>query len=226
MNLNKALALTIAALPVLIKGDNSDYKCLKQKDFDKGTFIIRDNGSRYKLCEDIVFNPNKETTQDPATAFEPDFELFDKFAFGLGFFSALSIAADDVVLDLNGRTIEQSKEHALLQRFFAVIELADSPFIAGVGPAEFVGEECIRIKNPAKNVEIHGPGTIGLSSHHGIHGNENSDVQIRDVTFKDFEVAAVSLNNVDTLTIEDCEIKHNRQDVPILGMFSAARFIM
>ena len=39
------------------------------------------------------------------------------------------------------------------------------------------------------------------------------------------EVAAVSLNNVDNLLIENCEIIRNRQDVPVLGFFSAARFI-
>lgn len=59
----------------------------------------------------------------------------------------------------------------------------------------------------------------------GIHGNDNSNVLIKDVTFTDFEVAAVSLNNVDSLTIENCEILQNRHDVPVVGMFSAARFI-
>ena len=41
----------------------------------------------------------------------------------------------------------------------------------------------------------------------------------------DFEVAAVSLNNVDDLEISNCNIIRNRQDVPVVGMFSAARFI-
>jgi hypothetical protein len=59
----------------------------------------------------------------------------------------------------------------------------------------------------------------------GIHGNENSNILIRDVTFRDFEVAAVSLNNVDNLRIQDCQVLRNRQDVPVSGMFSAARFL-
>ncbi|KAL3914552.1 MAG: hypothetical protein SGILL_006062, partial [Bacillariaceae sp.] len=91
------------------------------------------------------------------------------------------------------------------------------------GPAQFVGGS--ETFYPASNVVIKGPGTLGRSAHHGIHGNGNSDVVITKVTFQDFEVAAVSLNNVDYLTIKDCEIKNNRQDVPILGSFSAARFI-
>jgi hypothetical protein len=43
-----------------------------------------------------------------------------------------------VSLYLNGNTIEQSKGHTLFQRFFALVKLADSPFIAGAGPAQFI----------------------------------------------------------------------------------------
>lgn len=194
-------------------------------DFDNGTYVITEPG-RYQLCEDITFYPlvNPPEEVGAAEAFEPDFPgPFDENAFGLGFFAALCIATSNVRLDLNGFTIQQSEEHALLQRFFALIELADSPFIPGVGPAQFVGPE--QSFNPASDIKILGPGTIGRSSHHGIHGNENSNVIIRDVTFVDFEVAAVSLNNVDTLVISSCDIPHNRHDVPVLGMFSAAKFI-
>lgn len=59
----------------------------------------------------------------------------------------------------------------------------------------------------------------------GIHGNENTNVKIAAVEFRDFEVAAVSLNNVDTLEISDCDIVQNRHDVPVVGLFSAARFL-
>ena len=33
----------------------------------------------------------------------------------------------------------------------------------------------------------------------GIHGNDNSNIKIAAVEFRDFEVAAVALNNVDNL---------------------------
>lgn len=59
----------------------------------------------------------------------------------------------------------------------------------------------------------------------GIHGNENKDVLIQNVEFRDFEVAAVALNNVDSLEISGCNVVKNRHDVPVVGMFSAARFI-
>ena len=69
-------------------------------------------------------------------------------------------------LFLNGHTIEQSAEHALMQRFFSVIELANSPFIPGVGPAQFVSGGGLAYMS-ATNVNIFGPGVIGRSSHHG-----------------------------------------------------------
>jgi len=100
------------------------------------------------------------------TAFDPDLSNYAENEFGLGFFTALAIAADDVTLYLNGHTIEQSAGHALMQRFFAVIELASSPFIPGVGPAQFVSGNGTAY-SAANNVNILGPGIIGRSSHHG-----------------------------------------------------------
>jgi hypothetical protein len=40
-----------------------------------------------------------------------------------------------------------------------------------------------------------------------------------------FGQAAVGLNRVENLLIENCEIKRNRQTVPVVGKFSAARYI-
>jgi hypothetical protein len=185
----------------------------------------------YKLCEDIVFDPNAppQGGLPSESAFDPEFgsDFDDYYAqneFGLGFFAALVIVADDVTLDLNGHTIEQSAGHALMQRFFAVIELASSPFISAKGPAQFVSNNGAAFK-AANNVKIVGPGVIGRSSHHGIHGNNNSNVTITGITFRDFEVAAVAMNRIHTLEIRDNFVSNNRHDVPVVGMFSAARFI-
>ena len=180
----------------------------------------------YKLCENISFHPNaldrgKQLSDD---SFEPDLSQYSPFSYGLGFFSAIAIETSEVILDLNGFTIEQSPEHALIQRFFALIELASSPFIPSTGPAMFVGDN--ETFNSANDVIIKGPGTIGRSAHHGIHGNFNTNVTIEKVTFVDFEVGAVSLNRVNNLVIKDCDIPHNRHDVPVIGTFSSARFIL
>ena len=92
------------------------------EDFSSGTKII-DTPGIYKLCSDITFGPNgPQPNEMPSeTAFDPDLTFYAENEFGLGFFTALAIAADDVTLYLNGHTIEQSAGHALMQRFFAVI---------------------------------------------------------------------------------------------------------
>ncbi len=178
-------------------------------------------------------------TPNPVDAFHAGFPLFTQFVpggvdnftpggltdprydpagFGLGFFAAIVITAKGVVLDLNGHTIEQSEEHALLQRFFAVIELAEQPFIPSQGPANF-GDEI----ESAENVIIKN-GVIGRSSHHGIHGNGNKKIKVINVDFVDFEVAAIALNGVEGLLVKNSNAT-NRKDVPILGTFSSAQFI-
>ena len=47
----------------------------------------------------------------------------------MGFFSAITVETDNVIIDLNGYVIQQSELHQLQQRFFAIIETAAAPFI-------------------------------------------------------------------------------------------------
>jgi hypothetical protein len=201
--------------------------CLYNSDFDLGTLIISTDGSSWKLCEDITFCPSSiASIEDPtdeqiAESFDPQVqgsEAYAKKEYGLGFFAAVAVQADDVSFFLNGYSIEQCAEHALMQRFFAVFELASAPFTKSVGPHDFVSSDFIS----ATNFRLRGPGTIGRSSHHSIHGNDNENIEIEGVTFVDFEVGAVSLNNVKGLEVKNCDIPHNRHDVPVLGIFSAA----
>ncbi len=221
---------------------------ITQAAIQKGTLII-DKPGKYKVLEDLTFNPNsvgsrltqadlgmmggdpKEmVTLDAYLAGDPLFSQYAPFAgpngydptaYGIGFFAMIAIEADNVTLDLNGHTLKQSEEHALQQRFFSVIETAEAPFIAGQGPHDFVnGNGPIEA---ADNLVIKN-GTIGLSSHHGIHGNGNQNVIIKNVDFVDYEVGAVALNGVNGLKIKNSTAK-NRVDVPILGTFSNAKFI-
>ena len=197
--------------------DNDGNYIIRQEHFSDGTLIIDTAGGNFKLGENIEFKPNPVGTlttkadaglvlPDEPTASEimaldaslagrpllsqydldgpgPD-QGYDPAAFGIGFFSAIAIPADNVTLDLNGYTLEQSEEHALLQRFYANIELGSAPFIPGQGPHDFGSTF-----DPAKNVAILN-GTLGLSSHHGIHGNSNENVTIQGIDFEDFEVAS------------------------------------
>ena len=72
------------------------------------------------------------------------------------------------------------------------------------------------------NVQIK-DGSIGLSSHHGIHGLGNSDVIISNVNVADFDVAGIQCNECSEVTISDCIVGPQNQDIPVLGRYTHAR---
>lgn len=219
---------------------------LAQSDFDEGTLRIR-YPCMLKLTESVQFNPNRPTTWldntdsvtsdfSEAVKLDPDrtldwlpdmsvtsnaqyFEPEVAFSYGLGFFAAIAIESHDTILNLNGFTLAQHPEHALQQRFFALVELADQPFIPFQGPSNFGA-----VLRVARNVLIHN-GTLGLASHHGIHGNNCDNVMIEDVMFKDFEVAAQALNGSKNLWMKNVVVAGNRQNIPVLGTYSVGRFL-
>ena len=178
---------------------------LANADFTKGTYRIQSSGT-YVLKEDILFEP----TNDP----KPE------GGFRLGWFAAISVECDHVVLDLNGFRIEQGPGHYLRQRFFSIIELANSPFIPKQGPANF-GDTF----SSANYVEIKN-GTLGQSSHHGIHGNDNSNVHVHDLIVEDFEIGGIALNGAQNVVIERLRVGPSKTDVPVNARFSQALFAL
>ncbi len=203
---------------------------LYQTDFVDGTYLITQPGY-YRLAEDIVFNPNSRWAYSGGGRTDTGLDWFptsdqlkpngpyDTKAFRFGFFAAVVITANNVVFDLNGYTLSQAKEHALQQGFFSLIELSSAPFPRDAGPAMFADTIF-----PGKNVTIKN-GTLGMNSHHGIHGNDASNVIIENVTFIDFTVAAISLNNTSNLLVKNVLIDGNRKDTPVMGTYTTARFI-
>jgi hypothetical protein len=193
---------------------------LNQTHFNYGTVRIRKPGF-YVLTEDIVFEPNKRNNFFP-TANQVKSGLYPMGkdgAYHLGFFAAITIEADNVILDLNGKTIQQSKLHNLQQRFYANIELASAPFIPKQGPASF-GDTVV---SPT-NVMIMG-GTLGLSSHHGIHGNGMKNVVLQNLTIKDMEVAAIALNGAINSVLCDINVENVSTNINILSTYSQGVFI-
>lgn len=214
---------------------------LTQADFDEGTYIIENPGV-YRLTENISFNPNRRYDYSGGGRVErmnhdssnhldwmPDYTNPDQVAkygdvmdppFTLGFFAAVIIRCRDVVLDLNGYTLEQHQEHALQQRFYSLIELTDQPFPPRDGPVNF-GDKV----NSGNHVTVKN-GVLGQSAHHAIHGNSVSYILLEGLTFRNFELAAISLNVAHNVVIKNVTIEGNRQDVPVLGTYSASRFIL
>lgn len=232
------------------EGNSGSTVLLQQSDFDHGTVRLT-TPVRALLTEDISFNPNPgernadgtlilERTQDwnPYPGQTNEEQYFDQTTgqllkpFTLGFFAAITVEADSVTIDLNGYELKESDEHAMMQRFYANIELGNQPFpvkpdgSGSQGPANF-GDDF----KPATNCTITN-GTLGRSSHHGIHGNNADGVLIQDVIFKNQEVASISINGSKNITVESCEDRGRVIDggvdgldkIPILGNWSVLRF--
>ncbi len=194
------------------------YVC--NDDFKYGTLRVT-QPCAIKLKEDIIFNPDNGDDSNPYC--EPNLShkksRYIHRGYVLGFFAALTIECRDVIVDLNHYEIRQSNKHYVLQRFYANIELADQPFLPKQGPGNF-GETI----DSATNCLIMN-GKLGQSSHHGIHGNDNKNITIKKLCIYLFEVAGVALNGPQDVNIEDCCIDGKFEDIPILGIFSAAMFL-
>lgn len=180
----------------------------------------------YKLKENIVFKPNINNLIpliDQGIPSKEQFEscggYYNDMAYGIGFFAAVVITGQGFIFDLNNCKLEQSFHHSIRQRFFALIELANSPFLPKTGPRDFIDTI-----NSAHDVVVKN-GTLGLSSHHGIHGNNNFNVKIEGLKFEDFEVAAIALNGGSHNIIENVNILHNNHNIPVIGLWSAALFL-
>ena len=206
-NKQKKLYIELKKKQKQIKKQTPTY--LYQEDFDAGTYLL-DQPGYYILAEDIVFNPDPDVL--PAKYNTP--------AFSLGYFAVLAISANDVYLNLNGHSISASEEFALQQRFFSIIELANSPFIVGQGPGDFTTPSTFKAAN---NVFIR-KGKLGRSSHHGIHGNMPTNVLLEKLDITDFEFIGVALNGGGNIVTHKMHIHHNKRDIPVLATYSAARF--
>jgi len=195
---------------------------LYNSDFINGTVRIRTAGV-YRLRENITFNPNPNNNFFPTKA-QVDSGLYPQNMMGpyhLGFFAAITVETDNVIIDLNGYKIEQSANHNFQQRFYANIELANAPFIKDKGPANFQGAMSYK----AANMVLVYNGQLLKSSHHGIHANKANNVMLYHLKIEEFEVAGVALNGTITGILSDLFIKNNKQEIEVLSTYSQARFI-
>ena len=205
------------------------YIATNPKTYKTEKFILDlepNNKVVYKFIENISFNPNVNKYKLFLDQGIPEKEQFisnggyyNDMAYGIGFFAALAVTGSDYTIDLNDCILEQSYQHSIRQRFFSIIELANSPFLPKTGPHNFINDiDCakyITIKN----------GHLGLSSHHGIHGNNNINITLKNLTFKDFEVAAISLNGSSYTVMDEINVLNNNHNIPLHGIWSSALFL-
>lgn len=203
---------------------NTPYSIINlyNNDFENGTVRIKKPGI-YRLQENIVFNPNESNDFSP-TPGQISSGLYPENMSGpyhLGFFAAITVETNDVVIDLNGYTINQSELHKLQQRFYANIELANSPFIPNQGPSSFIGIGGYRAANKVLVMN----GTISSTSHHGIHANTANNVVLHNLIFNKFEVAGIALNGTTNAVFNKITVENNDRKIPVLSTYSQARFI-
>lgn len=188
---------------------------LRESDFQNGTLRVTFGNVVLKLVEDVVVEPGTAPNFFPPA----DSTEYPSPPYQLGWFAAIAVEADDVVIDLNGFCMKQSQLFALQQRFYAIVELGDQPFVENQGPSNFGPlKACSRVT--IRN------GTLGTSSHHGIHSPGGaSRILIEDLQVEDFEVAGIHLNGVNDSCVVSCAIGPTRRNVPVNGAYSQCRFI-
>ena len=196
---------------------------LRQADFANGTVRLR-HSAHYVLMEDIVFEPNPNadflpTAAQTAGGASAEYPTAPFGGYHLGFFAAITVEGKNIFLDLNGKILRQSQVFDLQQRFYANIELASTPFVPPQGPANF-GDTIT-----SADTCLVANGTLGLSSHHGIHGNSMTKVIIQNLNIVEFEVAGIALNGGIHCLTRNVNICNMSRTVPVLSTYSAGRFI-
>lgn len=146
---------------------------ISQASVASGPYIISSPGI-YKLSEDITFEFD-----------DPPFSAYASQGKQAGHIGGIEIRSDDVVLDLNGFSIKQTFAHFQKQRFWSHVVIGNQVFPRGTGGFDsvHVPQSRIVIKN----------GMLCLTSHFGIRGLNAQHVKVDNVTFHDFEIAAISL---------------------------------
>ena len=201
---------------------------LYQTDFGQGTYRITESGT-YIMMEDITFDFNRGlgnedggwVPQHDQSVIYPGAE-YDHWRdpFFMGFFAGVTVECDNVIIDLNGNTIKQSFEFYYQQRWFSLIELGNQPFLPAQGPGFFGANPVF-----ANNVEIKN-GKLGLTSHHGIHGNGNKYVNIHDIEIFNFETHGIQLNGFENIILKDIEIHDSSQIAYLRAEYGHARQIL
>ena len=188
---------------------------LKASDFSTGTLRLRTSGV-FVLTEDVLFEPNPDHDHFPNPVLQPEYSAR---AYVLGFFAAITIEANDIIVDLGGHSLNSTEVFALQQRFFATIELNSQPFVMGQGPANFGQDELVPARIFIEN------GILGRSSHHAIHGNAATWTVLQNLVFENYEVASVALNGCKHVVIRNVHARGTFSHIPVIGTYSNARFL-
>lgn len=179
--------MTVPAAPHTPRtGATKTVRYVASEDFRDGPLIVTTPDTEIVLREDITLNFGT-----PATKESP---------FHLGFFGGIVVGASRVTVRLNGKTLRMHPNFRARQRFFALVALDVTPFPPGT--MKFDTQPVA-----PTDVCILGPGTLGLTSHFGVHGNTlrgDTRILVSDVTFDKFEVGGISVSGASDVVVRRC----------------------
>ena len=212
------------------KGSIDDVYNLYQKDFQYGTYRILKPGI-YNIMEDIIYDfnpgldmnhPNSEyddswwPNSNQSDIYPGAYDTRDEYF--MGFWAGISIETDNVTLNLNGYELKMSKAFYYQQRFFANIALKSFVFSLNQGPGIFGANPKFPNNIIIKN------GIVGLSSHHGVHGQGNQNVLIQNVHVRDFETHGIELSAFKDVVLRNVNIGPSSNIAYLNGEYTYARF--
>ena len=176
--------------------------------------IIIDKPGLYTISDniEIEFNPPYPSYQ----------EIQDLPSLRYGYFAGIIIVGENITIDMKGFMIKMSSKYALQQRFFSIFELTNSPFPFQDGlPLSITKEQW----KTSSNITIKN-GNIGRSSHTGIHGNNNTNINLYSLNIFDFEVGGIMMNGAMDLNIHCCDIGPNFKNLWVNAKLSAAQQLL
>lgn len=173
--------------------------------------IIIENPGTYFLSDNI------EIEFDPP--YPSQKEIIDLPSLRYGYFGGILLIGNNIHIDLNGHEIKMTEKFALQQRFFSIFEMTNSPFPLHDGlPLSMTKEQW----KTGENITIRN-GNIGRSSHTGIHGNNNNNVNIYSLNIYDFEVGGIMTNGATDVNLHCCSIGPNFQNLWVNAKLSSAQ---
>ena len=89
----------------------------------------------------------------------------------------------------------------------------------GAGDSDFHATKRYGTSKAAARVLVSN-GTLGRSSHNGIHGNGAQHVVLKNLHVRDWEVAGIQLNGADNVAIVGCQVGPNARSVPAKAALS------
>lgn len=175
----------------------------------------------------IINTPGFYTLSDNIEIeFDPPYPSYEEIqelpSLRYGYFAGIIIVGENITINMKGFMIKMSSKYALQQRFFSIFELTNSPFPFQDGlPLSITKEKW----KASSNVTIKN-GNIGRSSHTGIHGNNNTNINLYSLNIFDFEVGGIMMNGAMDLNIHCCDIGPNFQNLWVNAKLSGAQQLL